>query len=157
MPYGNFILDSIKGRRLGLQRLTTTLSGAAKEHEFLVGPDGFREETSTADTTAVNLKAFGYHYLPGTSAASSAVYTIEPPIPGIRVFIFGSASNGPTYLKTANGETIQSSAGSTFTTVKISSIGGGFEMFGLTTAIWASELATGTSSQASGFGLTTTT
>ena len=70
----------------------------------------------------------------------------------------GGVSNGPVYIKTANSETIVSTIGSSFTTVKISSLGGGFELIGLTTAQWLSmDLTSGTSSQASGFSLTTST
>lgn len=158
MAYGNKILTSLVGRRLGLQRLTTGESGGSRgSKEFLVGPDGFRDDVTTGETTATNLTPYGVSHLPGTSAASSAVYTIDPPIPGIRKLISGATDNGPVYLKTAGGETILTSAGSTFNTVKISSLGGAFELIGLTTARWLTNLVTGTSSQASGFGLTTST
>ena len=157
MAWNSKILTSLFGRRLGLGAMSTAESGGSKA-EFLVGPDDFRVGVTTAESTATNVKAHGYSVLPGTSAGSSAVYTLEPPIPGVRKIISGGESNGPVYIKTANGEVIKSTAGSSHTTVKISSLGGTFELVGLTTAVWAGmNLTTGTSSQASGFGLTTST
>lgn len=152
------IVTSIFGRRLGLQQMTTGQSGGRLPAEFLVGPDGHRSSVTTAESTGTNVLAYGISRLPGTSAASSAVYTIDPPIPGVRKTVVGATDNGPVFLKTANRETIMTTAGSSFTTVKVSSVGGVFEMVGLTTAIWLGlELTTGTSSNASGFGLTTST
>ena len=157
MAYNSKILTSLFGRRLGLQRMSTGESGGSK-NEFLVGPDDFRVGVTTAESTATNLKPFGVSAQLGTSAGSSAVYTLEPPIPGVRKIIHGSTANGPVYVKTANGETITSSMGSTFTTIKVSTLGGAIELVGMTTAQWlALNLTSGTSSQASGFGATTST
>lgn len=149
----------IHGRRIGLNEVSSAKSGGSHgSREFVAGPDDFRVETSTAETTSTNLKPFGISVCPGTSAASSAVYTIDPPIPGVRKIIGTSTGNGPVYIKTANGETIHSTLGSTHNTVKISSVGGSFELVGLTTAIWFSRgLTSGTSSQGSGFTLSTST
>jgi len=156
MAWQNKILTSIFGRRLGLQRMTTAESGGSK-NEFLVGPDDFRVNCGT-ESTATNLKPFGVSVNLGTSAGSSAVYTLEPPIPGVRKVISGSTANGPVYIKTAGGETIVSTLGSTHTTVKISTLGGAFELVGMTTAQWlALGLTSGTSSNASGFAATTST
>lgn len=159
MAYNNQILTSLRGRRVGLQAMSSAATGSNHgRREFLVGPDDFRVETSTAETTSTNLKPFGVSICPGTSEASSAVYTLDPPIPGVRKIIGTSTANGPVFIKTANSETIQSTVGSSFTTVKISSLGGMFELIGLTTAIWLGlGLTSGTSSNASGFSLTTST
>lgn len=157
MAYGNKVTTSLHGRRLGLQRMSTAETGGSRD-EFLVGPDDFRIGVTTAESTATNLKPFGVSADLGTSAASSAVYTLEPPVPGVRKIIAGSTANGPAYVKTANGETISTTVGSSFTTVKISSVGGTFELIGLSTGRWlALGLTSGTSSQASSFSLTTTT
>lgn len=159
MAWQNLINTSLFGRRFGLQNLTTTISGGSRgPADFLVGPEQLRSGVTTAESTGTNLAAWGVSVCPGTSAASSAVYTLDPPIPGVKKTIFGGVSNGPVYVKTANSETIQSTVGSSFTTVKVSSLGGGFELLGLTTAVWmAIGITSGTSSQASGFGLTTST
>jgi hypothetical protein len=159
VAYANKIFTSLFGRRLGLQNMSTTESGGSRGfQEYLVGPEELRVGVTTAETTSTNLNPHGISRLPGTSAASSAVYTIDPPVPGVRKLVMGTTDNGPVYLKTVNNETIVTTAGSSFTTVKVSSVGGVFELVGLTTAIWLGlNLTTGTSSQASGFGLTTST
>lgn len=159
MAFANKILTSLFGSRVGLQRMTTAESGGSRgAQEYLVGPESLRVGVTTAETTSTNLQPHGVSRLPGTSAASSAVYTIDPPVPGVRKTIMGTTDNGPVYLKTANGETIVTTAGSSFTTVKVSSVGGVFELMALTSGIWLGlGLTSGTSSNASGFGLTTST
>lgn len=142
MPFNNSILTSIYGRRLGLMPLSSGQSGSSRgPMEFLVGPDDFRAETTTADTTGVNLKPAGEARLNGTSVASSAVYVLDPPIPGVRkVLAVGSSANGPMYVKTANGETLNFAgtttiaAGSSFTTLKL--VQGAIELRGGTTGQW---------------------
>lgn len=150
------MLTSLYGRRIGLRPMSTGQTGAHIAQEFLVGPDD-QQRAVVTETTATNCAPSGISILPGTSAASSAVYTIDPPIPGVKKTVIGGTGNGPVYLKTANLESILSTIGSTFTTVKISSIGGAFEMVGVTTAQWLAYITSGTSSQASGFGVTTST
>lgn len=159
MAFGNLINTSLFGRRFGLQNATTNQTGGTRgAADLLVGPEALRSGVSTAESTGTNLAGWGVSVCPGTSAASSAVYTLDPPIPGVKKTIFGGVTNGPVYVKTANSETIQSTVGSSFTTVKVSSFGGMFELMGLTTAVWiAIGITSGTSSQASGFGLTTST
>lgn len=158
MAYNSLINTSIYGRRFGLQRVSTNAHGGRAEHEYLVGPDDWRVGVTTGETTGTNVLPFGVSHLPGTSAGSSAVYTIDPPVPGIRKVVSCSTDNGPVYLKTKNGETIVTTLGSTFTTIKASTLGGVFELIGLTTARWLGiNLTSGTSSQASGFGQTTST
>lgn len=160
MPWGDQIKTSLFGRRLGLQTMSTGECGAATgkpEKVLLVGPDDFRTGVKS-ESTGTNLDATGMSICSGTSVGSSAVYTLDPPIPGCRKYIYGGATNGPVYIKTANAETFATSVGSSHTTIKISSNGGGFELIGMTTAQWLSlDITSGTSSQASGFGLTTTT
>lgn len=159
MAYNDKYTTSVKGRRLALQQMSTTQSGGTRGlMEFLVGPDDFRVNVTTAASTSSNLRPHGVSILPGTSAASSCVYTLDPPIPGVRKTIVGTTANGPFIIKTANSETIHTTAGTSFTTVEISSIGGGFTLMGLTTAVWMGiGLTSGTSSNASGFTLTTST
>lgn len=159
MAFANKILTSLHGRRFGLQRMSTAESGGSRgAKEYLVGPEHLRQDVSTAESTGTNLHPFGISSLPGTSAGSSAVYTIDPPVPGVRKTIWSDGANGPVFLKTANAETLRSTLGTSFTTVKISTLGGAFDMVGLTTAIWGLiGVTSGTSSQAGGFALTTST
>ena len=157
MAYGSNILTSIFGRRLGLQNMTTTQSGGSAPSEYLVGAEDVRLSVTTAETSGTNAKAFGISNFPGTSAGSSTVYTLDPPIPGVKKYLAFTTTGNGVYVKTANNETILSTVGSTFTTIK-STAGGAIELIGLTTAIWLGlDLSSGTSSQASGFSLTTST
>ncbi len=160
MAYNSLATISIHGRLLGLQRIPTPGNsyspatpgqvGNSKPQEYLVGPDDLRRQVTTAETSGVNLQAHGISYLPGTSAGSSTVYTIDPPVPGVRKTIWGSSIGA--YLKLANQsiEGIVTTAGSTFTVVK-STAQGGLELLGLTTGLW---LAVG---YATGFTFSTTT
>jgi hypothetical protein len=163
MAYNNKATTSIYGRRLGLQGMSTgqtggaLASGASQFPEFLVGAEDIRLGVTTAESTAANAKAYGISNFPGTSAGSSSVYPLDPPIPGVRKFlVFSTTANG-VYVKTANSETFLTTMGTSFTTIK-STVGGVLELIGFTTAIWlAPALTSGTSSQASGFVLSTTT
>lgn len=159
MAFNDKYSVSLHGRRFGIQHLSSGESGGASGPvDMLVGPEALRMRVSTNASTGTNLRAYGVSMLPGTSAGSSSVYTLDPPIPGVTKTILGTTANGPFIIKTANGETIHTTAGTSFTTVEISSIGGGFTLVGVTTAIWMGlGLTSGTSSNASGFTLTTST
>jgi hypothetical protein len=138
------IITSIHGRRFGLQPLSTVESGGSNgSRDFLVGPEALRGNVSTANTTSTNVKAFGVNILPGTSAGSSSVYTIDPPIPGVTTIVAGS-SNAATYLKTnAATETIMTTLGSSDTVLAFPSVGGVATLTGVTTARWLAQLTTG--------------
>lgn len=160
MAYGSGIITSIFGRRVGLQSLSSAQSGTGatqRKLEFMVGPDDFRV-ASSAETTGTNLAAHGVSIVNGTSAGSSSVYVIDPPIPGVKKYISATSSaNGNTYVRTLNSETIMTTFGSSYTTIKTT---GTFalELIGITTAIWGGlGITSGTSSNASGFSMTTTT
>ena len=155
--YQGQIITSIYGRRLGLQRLSTAQSGGRLEREFLVGMEDIRVGLTTSESTGTNLSPTGISTLIGTSAASSAVYVLDPPIPSVRKVInFGSTINGPLYVRTKNAETIQTSGASTSAaaTVILSSAGGTIELIGYTTAIW---LAVNCPSTLSGISFAATT
>ena len=156
--YANNILTSIYGRRLGLQRMTSSIHGGSGDRELLVGPDAFRLPNTTGETTATDAKAYGISMFSGSSAASSSVFTLEPPIPGVeKLLYFPSTGDKNCYVKTKNSEVIHSTRGSSFTVIQ-STIGGILRLVGVTTAIWAAPgLSSGTSSQNPGFALTTTT
>lgn len=159
MAYNSDIQTSIRGRRLGLQQVSSAASGGAHgKREFLVGPDDFRVGVTTSESTGTNLKAFGISYISGTSAASSSVFTLDPPIPGVeKTLYFSSTGNINCYVKTANSETIHSTQGSSHTTIQ-STVGGVLKLIGITTGVWGGlNLTSGTSSQSGGFALTTST
>lgn len=156
MAWASNIITSLFGRRFGLQLMTTPQTGGRLPADFLVGAEQVRMGVTTAESTGTNALAYGVSFFPGTSASSSAVYTLDPPIPGVmKVLNFNSTSQGPIYVKTANGETFNSTQGTTFSIVK--STGnqvGSILLMGLTTATWglfAPGLSTAT------FALSTTT
>jgi hypothetical protein len=159
MAWAEKAITSIFGRRLGLQTMSSAQTGtgvAGRVAEFLVGAEQVRSGVTTAESTSTAAPAHGVSFFPGTSAASSAVYTIDPPIPGVQKFVvFNSTANGPIYLKTANGETFLSTQGTTFSIIKSTNNQvGTLHLVGLTTSVWglsANGLSTST------FALSTTT
>lgn len=159
MAFKDKYTTSVHGRRLGLQAMTTPETGSNHgKVDFIVGAEAVRMGLTTSPSTGTNLKAYGVMDIAGTSADSSSVFTIDPPIPGIPVFLyFRSTGDTGCYVKTANSETIHSTIGSSHTTIK-STIGGVLQLIGLTTAKWAAiGLTSGTSSNAGGFTPTTST
>lgn len=135
------LLPSLHGRRIGLLPMSSAQTGTGRTGlgavDFLVGPEDLRRGVTTAETTGVNVPAWGISFLNGTSAASSSVYVLDPPIPGVRKTIVFSSANTPQYLRTANAETFRTSADSTIATVISSTLTGAVvEMIGITTAIW---------------------
>jgi hypothetical protein len=135
MAHGNNITTSIFGRRLGLQSMSSAQTGSGRgAREYLVGPEGFRLAVTTAESTASNLPPDGVSFL--TSAVSSGVYTLDPPIPGVAKVLHFGTSGATVYVKTG-GETFESSQGSSFTTLKSTqNVKGTVHLIGLTTAIW---------------------
>lgn len=158
MPYGSNLNTTIFGRRLGLQKLSTNQSGGRAEREYLAGPETLRLGVTTSESTGTNILPDGVSHVVGTSADSSSVFTLDPPVPGVeKLLYFGSTGNTACYVKTKNSEVIHSTLGSSHTVIK-STIGGLCRLVGVTTAIWAAlGITSGTSSQAGGFSLTTTT
>lgn len=158
MSYGNNIITSLFGRRLGLQPMSSAASGSGRTGEtpdFLIGAEAVRMGVNAA-TTARNLPAYGVSNIAGTSALSSSVYTLDPPIPGVPVYLnFNSSANAPAYVKTANGETIVSSQGTTFSVIKSTNgaANGVLGLIGISTSVWGA--LSGISSAT--FALSTTT
>ena len=53
MAFNDRITTSLRGRRLGLQIMSTAQTGSSLgQHEFLVGPEALREGVTTAATTS---------------------------------------------------------------------------------------------------------
>lgn len=156
MPYGNKIITSIYGRRLGLQPMSTAETGGPTPQEFLVGPDSLKQGISTAPTTATAEAASGISNLIGTSAASTPVYTLAPPIPGVTKTINFGSTDSALYLKMTSGCAISgTSLASTGCTVIRSSGGGCVELIGLTTALFAAMNISSTAVNGVGFQATT--
>lgn len=117
MAFKDKYTTSVHGRRLGLQAMSSVETGSGNgKHDFIVGAEDVRVDHSTADTTATNLKPFGVSVL--TTAVSSGVYTIDPPIPGVmKTLVFDTTGSDPIYVKTANNEQISSTQMSTATVI----------------------------------------
>ena len=160
MAWQNLITTTLFGRRFGLQQLTTSQSGGRLQADFLTGAEQVRIGVTTSETTGNSLTAYGVSFLTATTAGSSLVYTLDPPIPGVtKTLYIGSSANGPFYVQVKNvaTETIQSTQQTSGTVLKSSSPGA-LQLIGITTAIWAAiGLTSGTSSNAAGFALSTTT
>lgn len=131
-------LTSIYGRRLGLSVVSTGQSGGTKgPQEFLQGVNEIRLPISTSETTATPLNASGISYLVGTSAASTPVFTLAPPIPGVKKRIVFGSTDSALYVKMTSGcSIIGTSLGSTVAATIRSSGGGYVELEGLTTALY---------------------
>jgi hypothetical protein len=154
MSWAEKITNTLFGRRIGLQQFTTNVSGSGRPGTFdvIVGAEATRAGVSTADTTATNLTAYGVSFI--SSASSSGVFTLDPPIPGVNKVIHFGTTGATNYVKTANSETFQSTQGTSATTIKSTqnNVGSVF-LVGLTTALWG--VAPGLSTAS--FALTTST
>ena len=156
MPYGNSILTSIYGRRLGLQPFSTAQSGAAINAEFLIGPDDVRLGLTTNESTGTAMAPAGISYLVGTSAASTPVFTLAPPIPGVRKIVVFGSTDSALYAKAASGCAIAgTSLGTTGATAIRSSGGGAVELQGVTTALYQAMNISSTAVNGMGFQATT--
>jgi len=165
MSWANRITTSIFGSRVGLQNISTNVSGSlqtGRTFDVLAGAEAVRAGVSTADSTAANtsLAPFGVSLLTtGLSADTTAVFRLDPPIPGVeKTIVWGSTTIGTMGSKiwvtnsTGGGAGMQTSAGSSFTCVA-SSAGAVLRLVGITTALWG--VVNGTT--AAGFSYSTTT
>jgi hypothetical protein len=137
MAFADRINESIRGRNLGFEFLSSGKHGTTKTGKLLVGPEASRQYHTTGDTTGVNLAPFGVSVLDNSSAGSSQVFTLDPPIPGLdKTLVFMTSAN-TLYVKTANGETIVSSMASTFTVIKSTgTVAGMVKLTPVSTAKW---------------------
>ncbi len=135
MSWTDRIVTSIFGRRLGLQPLTSGISGG-KVFDLLVGAEAVRHANTTAETTSTNLAPYGHSYL--TSAASSGVYTLDPPVPGVMKHVTFGTSGATIYMKSANSETFITTQGTSQTVLKSTqNVPFSISLVALTTASWA--------------------
>lgn len=118
MAYFDKINPSIYGRRFGLQSLSSgQYGGSFGRIDLQVGAEDTRKRFSTGESTAA-IPAYGHSVLANSSAGSSQVWQLDPPITGVqKVITFGTTVNTQ-YLKGLNGETFQSSLGTSLTVLK---------------------------------------
>ena len=155
MSWSDKISPTLFGRRFGLQSMSSNVSGSGRTGQapdFLAGPEDIRMGVTTAETTSQNLAAYGVSYL--TSSVSSGVYTLDPPIPGVRKSVVFGTTGATIYMKTANSETFVSTLGTSMTVAKSTQNAMGvLNMIGLTTAQWGVSFGLSSAS----LSLTTTT
>lgn len=148
MGFAARITTSLFGNRFGLQSMSSNVSGTGRSGgppDFLCGPEDIRMSVTTSETTATNLAAYGVSYL--TSAASSGVYTLDPPIPGVRKSVVFGTTGATIYLKTANSETFISTLGTSMTVAKSTQNAMAvLNLIGLTTAQWGVSFSLSTAS-----------
>ncbi len=149
MAYGDKGLPSLWGRRFGLQAASSAAfnlqRGLKEEPDMLVGAEAVRQRVSTDGSTSVPLRSYGINKVFGTSAASTPVYTLDTPIPGVPVTIQFASTDSAIYVNTGAGVQISgSSLGSSATTLR-SSGGGAMQLVGISSAEY---LALGVSSTA---------
>lgn len=161
MAYRPLISKSLHGRQFGLQSMSTAVTGSARqapgqEVDFLVGPEALREGVTTGESTAINLSAYNVSRVFGTSVASTPVYTMDPPIPGVRKTVYFGSTDSALYVKMSAGVAIAgTSLGTTGATAMRSSGGGAMELMGLTTALFAALGVSSTAVNGVGFQATT--
>lgn len=138
------IIDSIKGRKLGLD-----LNG------YVVGvPDVKRQVTDlTSASTGTSIPAYGFVGITGTSLLTSAqAYLLSNPVPGVEVTIANlnadssAASPGSTALTMMRPSTafvIKSSEGTTMTTINLA-VGNVVKLLGLSTGVYQVSARSGT-------------
>lgn len=157
MSYATKITTSLWGRRLGLQIMSTVETGGSRgAADFMVGAEDIRQGVSTGESTGTNLTAWGVSRVLGTSAASTPVYTLDPPIPGVRKGINFASTDSALYVKMASGCAISGTSLATTGATAIRSSGGGYvELIGITTALFAALQLSSTAVNTVGFQATT--
>lgn len=127
------ILDSIKGRKLGL--------GASGD--YLIGVADVQKPVTafTSDSTGTVIPAYGHTTIACASAAT--VYTLAAPVPGVFKTITNISTGGPKVtLASGNIRTVLG-ATATFALWTASSSGQTCILFGESTAIWQNLTSTG--------------
>jgi hypothetical protein len=157
MSYATAITKSLFGRQLGLQLMSTSVTGGSRgPFDALVGAECVREGVSTGESTGTNLTAYGVSRVLGTSVASTPVFTLDPPVPGVRKTIDFASTDSALYVKMASGCAISgTSLATTGATVIRSSGGGTAELIGLTTALFKTLCVSSTAVNGMGFQATT--
>lgn len=137
MAYFANINPTIWGRRFGLVSLSSNQSGGSFGRiDVTAGAEDIRRRFSTAESTAA-IPAFGYSVLQNSSAGSSQVFQLDPPIPGVEKTVTFMTTVNTLYLKGLNGETFISSQGSSATTLKSTQlVSATVKLVPLSTASW---------------------
>ena len=134
----NGILDSIKGRKLGLNP-AGYLQGQLAVRDAATGLTGQTTVLSTASAALPNygVSLVGSTISSGSSASSTSAYALADPVPGVRKMLF-NPSTGNLAVITSSAATFCSSGSvtSTYWQVTLNGKGSFCELIGLTTGLW---------------------
>jgi hypothetical protein len=141
MAFSDRIHESIRGRNLGFEFISSARHGSTQGGRMLAGPDAYRQLNTTAESTGTNLRAFGVSVLVDSSAGSSQVWTLDPPIPGVEKTVVFSSTANTQYLRVSTGATITiitATQGTTKCVVSSTATAAQtLQLVGVTTAVWA--------------------
>ena len=141
MAFSDRINESIRGRNLGFEYISSGKHGTSKTGRFLVGPEVLRLGNTTAETTATNLAAYGQSVMNNSSAGSSQVFTLDPPIPGVQKTIVFNTTAATQYLRASTDASITfitATQGTTKCVIASTNLSAAaLTLIGLTTSIWA--------------------
>lgn len=139
----NAIRTSIYGRRLGLDTTNdqaTIVGGVLMRGGNLVGVPGIRYPIQFVTATGgSSVYPSGYVELSCT-AASSAINSIQAPIPGLEVTIFNSATSTLGHVIQSSGANFQTTQGSSQNQFVLLGQGNGVCLIGVSTAKWQCEI-----------------
>ena len=141
MAFSDRINESIRGRTLGFEFLSSAKHGTTKTGRMLVGPEVLRIGNTTAETTATNLAAYGQSVLNNSSAGSSQVFTLDPPIPGVQKTVVFNSTVNTQYLRASTDASITfitATQGTTKCIIASTNLSAAaLTLVGITTAVWA--------------------
>jgi hypothetical protein len=140
MSFETRIHESIRGRNLGFEFISSATHGSTQGGRMLVGPEALRAKNSTAESTGTNLRAFGHSVLNNSSAGSSQVWMLDPPIPGVQKSVIFNTTVNTQYLRASTDASITFLSATQGTTKCILSCTGTalglVNLIGITTAVW---------------------
>lgn len=139
----NLIRTQIYGRRFGLDNTLDQIipvGGVLARGGMLVGAMGMRFPIQLITATGgSSIYPAGYVELSCTTG-SSAINSIQAPIPGLEVTIFNSATSTLGHVVQSSGANFQTSAGSSQNQFVLLGQGNGVCLIGVSTAKWQCEI-----------------
>lgn len=145
------ILDSIKGRKLGLD-VDGHLVGVPDVRVPVLGTTA--NGTTLVSTATTTIKAYGVTLIGSSGTSGATGYQLNAPIPGVMATLFNPTTGYAVIGTSAAGGLVASSQGalSTLGTITLDGKGRMVQLMGLTTALWGlvpnwagSSIATGVS------------
>lgn len=126
------IIDSIKGRKLGIDKSGDLVGFRAARHAVTA---------ATSLTTGTNIPAYGHTTIACASAAT--VFTLDAPIPGVFKTFTNISTGGPKVTVASGGIRTVLGTTATFALFTASSSGQTCILFGESTALYVNLTSTG--------------